>query len=71
MVTSREPPCAGTYLVVNAVWLAPAVTVPGDFLGKPVPVTLTDVPAGPDEALSMIDAVAASTGSAAREAGMK
>jgi hypothetical protein len=35
------------------------VMVPGLFLGKPVPVTVTDVPAGPEDELRLMAAVAA------------
>jgi hypothetical protein len=57
---------------VNAAVLAPAVTVPEVLLGKPVPVTVTDVPAGPEPGLRLIDglsgAAAAFRGAAAGRA---
>jgi len=51
-------------LVLKATAVVPAVMVPGLFLGKPVPVTVTDVPAGPVSGLSVMLAVAACAGAA-------
>jgi hypothetical protein len=49
---------------VKATAVVPPVTVPGLFFGKPVPVTVTDVPAGPEEGLRLTAAVAACTAGA-------
>ena len=46
--------------------MAPALTVPEPFLGKPVPVTVTAVPAGPLAGLRLRDGEAAWAGTAAR-----
>ncbi len=46
-------------LVLKGALLTPALTVPEVFFGNPVPVTFTDVSAGPVSGLKTIAAVAA------------
>jgi hypothetical protein len=49
-------------LAVKAALAIPALTVPALFLGNPVPVTLTVVPAGPELGLRLMEAAAAWAG---------
>ena len=54
-------------LTLNAAEPVPAVRVPELFFGKPVPVTVTVVPAGPWAGLRLMDAEAACAGTAASD----